>query len=153
VASLPTPKFAPSPDDRLRVLLYLANGATEVRDGTEDEVLGVEATRYEASVEVEKALEAIPEEKRPMAKRALEQELLGQRAHVTFWLDADGRLRRVGIRIPPGRKYTRTDPNGDSLTLESGPRSTTTTIDFSDFGVEVDATPPPADEVGDLGNP
>ena len=145
-------KYSLGPDDRLRAIPYLASGATEVSDGIED-VLDVEATRYEATVDVEKALEAVPEATRETTKKALEQELLGQRAHVTFWLDADGRLRRVGIRIPPGRKYSRTDPNGDSLALESGPTASTTTINFSDFGVEVGATPPPADEVGDLTKP
>ena len=150
---LPRLKYGTFPDDRLRALPYLASGATDVTGEIEEEVLGAAATRYEATVVVDKALDAVPEEKRELTKNALEQDLLGKRAHVTFWIDADGRLRRVGIRIPPGRKYSRTDPNGNSLTLESGPTTTTDTFDFGDFGVDVDARPPPADEVGDPTSP
>jgi hypothetical protein len=44
----------------------------------------------------------------------------------------------------------RTEPNGDSISLKSGPGVETSTIDFIAFGIDVDTTPPPADEVGDL---
>ena len=140
-------------DDRLRLVPYLAAGAVGIGAANEDTVDGRTTTRYQATVDVDRALTAVPESGRPLAERVLEEALLGQRARVDFWLDDQGRLRRIRVQIPPGRTYSRTDPDGDSISLKSGPGAATSTFDFIAFGVPVDATPPPADEVGDPLNP
>jgi hypothetical protein len=139
-------------DDRLRILPYLAAGAIDVRETQSDagEVDGAETTRYEATVDVARAIKTVPEADRELARKVLEEELLGQTARAFFWIDDDGRLRRIRVHIPPSRTYSRTDPNGDSVSYKSGREGLTSTLEFVEFGVEVDATPPPADQVGDL---
>jgi hypothetical protein len=142
-------EFGVNLDDRIRLLPYLAAGATPSAEPEEDEIDGLKTTHYQANVDVAEALNAVPEADRRLTKNALEQELLGRTARVEFWVDADGRLRRVRVYVPPGRTYSRTDPNGDSISLKSGPATSISTLDYSEFGVEVDATPPPRDEVYD----
>ena len=100
--------------------------------------------------DVRRATSGVPGENRKLAKTALEEELLGQTARVEFWIDDDGRLVRIRVHIPPDRTYSHTDPNGDSETLKSGPNGETSTVDYSDFGVDVDATPPPKDQIAEL---
>lgn len=140
-------------DDRLRLILYLAAGATDPSEGDAGEVDDVETTRYEARVDVATAVKAVPEADRALARKVLEEELLGQTGRAVFWLDDEGRLRRIRVHVPPGRTYSRTDPNGDSVSYKSGREGLTSTVEFMEFGVEVDATPPPPDQVGDLMSP
>jgi hypothetical protein len=140
-------------DDRLRLIAYLAAGATNVREGDADEIDGLETTRYGARVDVATAARAVPDADRELTRKVLEEELLGQTGRAVFWLDDEGRLRRIRIHVPPGRTYSRTDPNGDSVSYESGREGLTSTFEFMEFGIEVDATPPPPDEVGDLLSP
>jgi hypothetical protein len=138
-------------DDTVRLLPYLAAGATRSSTPDEAEVNGIETLHYEANVDVERALDAVPEKDRDLARTTLESELLGRTGRVEFWIDDKGRLRRIRVHIPPGRKYSHTYPNGDSTTLESGPTGGISTLDYSELGIEVDTTPPPADEVGEPG--
>ena len=147
------PKDGIGQDDRLRLIPYLAAGATDVREGDAGEVDGVETTRYEARVDVATAVKAVPEADRALARKALEEELLGQTGRAVFWLDDEGRLRRIRVHVPPDRTYSRTDPNGDSVSYESGREGLTSTLEFMEFGIEVDATPPPPDQVGDWLSP
>lgn len=137
-------------DDTVRLLAYLAAGATRSFTPDEAEVNGIETLHYEANVDVQRALDAVPDEVRNLAQTALESELLGRTGRVEFWIDDKGRLRRIRVHVPPGRRYSHTYPNGDSVKLTSGRMTLISTLDYSEFGVEVDTTPPPADEVGDL---
>jgi hypothetical protein len=140
-------------DDRLRFIPYLAAGATDVRGDDAMEVDGVETTRYETSVDVATAVKSVPDADRALASKVLEEALLGQTGRAVFWLDDEGRLRRIRVHVPPGRTYSRTDPNGDSVSYESGREGLTSTLEFTEFGIDVDATPPPPDQVGDWRSP
>lgn len=87
---------------------------------------GVDTTHYSGSVDVAKFSAAIG------------QPQTAQHAPRSFaadaWVDGQGYLRRLVFAFP--------------AMTDSPPL--TATIDFSDFGATVDATPPPADQVEDL---
>ena len=139
-------------DDRLRLLVYLAAGVIRSAAPNESEIAGVETLHYDTQVEVEQALNAVPEEIRLLAEDALKSSLLGGTGRAEFWVDHEGRLRRIQVTVPPGRVYSYSGPDGSKKRLESV-STIISTLDYSQFGVDVDVTPPPSDEVYDPGAP
>ena len=111
----------------------LAAGDDFERVGAED-VRGVETPRYRGTIDLEKVVEQAPAGTREAYRR-----LVGLSGTSTIpaeaWIDGEGRVRRMRYEQPlPGQK--------DALT--------TTTVELYDFGAEVDAEPPPAEEILDL---
>lgn len=147
---LPRPVGPSIWDDRIRLHVYLAAGVTRSAAPEESEIAGVATLHYDTDVDVEQALEAVPEETRLLARDALKSLLLGGKGRVEFWVDQQGRLRRIQLTVPPGRVYSYSGPDGSQKRLESV-STVISTLDYSNFGVEVDTTPPPADEVWDPG--
>jgi len=112
--------------DPARLFALLGTAGTFTAVGHET-VGGVDTTHYSGSVDVAKFAAAIG------APRGE-----SDHAPATFaadaWVDGQGYLRRLVFAFP----------------ALAGSPAATATVDFSDFGTAVDATPPPADQVVDL---
>ena len=102
--------------------------------GTE-EIDGIEATHYRASIDVEQAIAAAPEANRARAEAALQQftTMGATEMPVDVWL-TDGGLPLRQIVSWKGAVA------GQDMSMEIR-------VDFSDFGVDVVVEPPPADQV------
>ena len=122
------------PAQYLRWLWAVGEDVEEL--GTET-VRGVETTHYRATVELDRVVEAGEPEVRDatrvwidLLKRQLE---LGE-VPIDVWVDEDGLVRRIE------QEY------------EVGGTQTQIRMELDDFGIEVDAEAPPADQVIDLGD-
>jgi hypothetical protein len=94
---------------------------------------GVATTHYSAAIDPKKALDQIPDQKSADAlKQMLGSSGLGS-IPIDVWVDRVGRVRRESMKF---------DAAGTSMAM---------TISFTRFGVPVDTTPPPADQVLDAG--
>jgi hypothetical protein len=110
-------------------------GAGEVAEIGTEEVRGVTTTRFHAVVDLHDAIAAAPEDQREALEQLLEQAetlLDSSVVEVDVWIDAEGRPARM-----------------TQLTELAGGH-TTVTMELFDWGVPVDLTPPPADEVTDI---
>jgi hypothetical protein len=117
--------FGGDPTDLLR-FLRAASDVEEIGTGTER---GESVTRYKARLDVGRALGELRKEDRESVAEMLEAYWPdAEKAGIQLELavDGDGRLRRVEIPLP---EYE------------------TLMIEFYDYGVEVDAKAPPADEI------
>lgn len=115
-----------SPADLL-VFLGFAGDVHEVGSGEER---GEPVTRYSAVLDLERFLARIPPAERDDVSAALDDFWPGwemTRPAVQLALDAEGRLRRADLTLGDG--------SGDLA------------FEFFEYGVPVDATPPPAEEV------
>lgn len=104
--------------------------------GTE-KVGGVNTTHYKVSVDVSKL---------PGGERMSQQ--LGPTLPMQIWLDDEGRLRRQQIDMTvkaPASASAKPEGSASAQQLKMS-----TVMQFSDFGVEVNAEAPPADQVADM---
>ncbi|MEE1939594.1 hypothetical protein V1L54_09220 [Streptomyces sp. TRM 70361] len=117
----------------------LTDGDAE-RVGTE-EIGGVETTKYRVEVDVDELARG----DNPHAQQLREQ--LGDTLPMHLWLDDEDRIRRQQFDIDLGAANSTQDPQGSK-----NPQSTElrTTLEFSDFGTEVDVSPPPAEDTTDV---
>ncbi|MDQ5816180.1 MAG: hypothetical protein M3516_07805 [Actinomycetota bacterium] len=127
-----------SNNDPTAALQYL-EGATDLEEIGSEEVRGEETTHYEGVVDLQKAADNVEDEE--LAK-AFEQviEVGGQEEiPVEVWVGDDETIRRVqyAFETPAGQ--------GSTETLSSE-----LSMEFFDFGTEVDVTIPPDDETVDL---
>jgi hypothetical protein len=122
--------------DPAQFLAYLKQ-AGDVRKVGRARVNGTETTRYAGTIELAKAAKATGVD----AERALRQlkQLTGvDRVPVEVWIGDDGLVRRGRIAV---------DEHGSG-----GAGRLDLTVDFTRFGVRVDATAPPAGDVFDASN-
>jgi hypothetical protein len=118
------------PDElaHVRAVAYLADGvAKPKRLGTET-VEGTKTTRFRGTVDPARVAVRVP-----AVRRAIRDDYPAQPFPADFWVDADGRLRRVLVRY--------TTQKGTKITLDGG---------FTDFGTKVDLTVPPAGDIQDI---
>jgi hypothetical protein len=90
---------------------------------------GVEVTRYKAEVGVDRAAKELPTGERGLFRRLVRQYWTDDaKSGIPFELaiDGQGRLRRVSVTIREDEPLV---------------------VEFYDYGVEVDAKPPPTDQV------
>lgn len=102
-----------------------------------EKIDGVDTTHYKVSVDVSKL---------PGGDRMREQ--LGPTLPMQVWLDDEGRLRRQQIDMTvkaPASASAKPDDGASPKQLEMS-----TVMNLSDFGTEVDAEAPPADQVTDM---
>lgn len=111
-------------------------GGTVVESGT-DTVDGVAVTVYEGTIDPEAALAKASPDETEDVQTALDR--LGGSFGMPFtgWVDADGLVRCLELRVSA-------DMSGASMGM-------TITIELYDLGAPIAITPPPADEVSDLG--
>jgi hypothetical protein len=108
------------------------DGVTEVGKA---EVRGEDTTHYRMTVDLERAKADVREDLRDDYDKIIDQ--LGRSTFpAELWVDADDRVRRMRFRLDPG-------DNGDVPPV-------TITQELYDFGADVEATPPPADQVSDF---
>ena len=130
------------PSNFLRYLRAVSKGVNEVG---EDDVRGVATTHYRARVDLDKVVEQAPADERDQVRASIGT-LLEATGAKTFpgdvWIDGDGLVRRQSTKV------TMKTPAGASG--EEQEATMTMTMELFDFGVEVDAEPPPASQVTDL---
>jgi hypothetical protein len=118
--------------DPSQSLDLLRAASDDFREIGEEEVRAVPTTHYSGTIDLEKVAEQAP----PGAREAYQQLLEASsqtKVPVDVWIDEDGLTRRV--------RYEQTMADGSTMNL---------TQEYYDFGVEVDVSPPPADEVLDI---
>jgi hypothetical protein len=112
--------------------LQLLSGAEDFEEVGKEEVRGVETTHYRGTVDMSKVAENAPEDLQDDIRKIVEA--TGERTvPMDVWVDGDGLARRL--------KWTQQLPQGAAMTMDE---------ELYDFGVEVDAEPPPEDEVFDI---
>lgn len=125
-----------NPTDSLRQLEAVSEDLEEVG---EEDVGGVSTTHYEATVDLNRYPDLVPEEQRAGVEESVANliELTGaEQIPVEVWIDEEGLVRRFS------QSYSYEDPN-------AGEVSQSQTIEFDDFGVDVDVELPPEDDVFD----
>ncbi len=128
------------PSKTMQMLRGVSDNVVQV--GAE-EVRGTPTTHYKASIEVDKALEEVPQDSRESMQRIFEQ--AGAKTIPTeVWLDQEGLLRR--------QKITMDFSNAKGAAAAGGQAPTGMVIDLQlyDFGTDIDVEPPPADQVTDF---
>lgn len=131
--------------DPSQMLRYLRGASEGVEEVGEDEVRGTDTTHYRAEVDIDKAIEQslddVPAEAREGVRHSAKRlrELIGAKTiPVGIWIDGEGLTRRMKL------EYDMDVPG------QSGELHMEMTMEFFDFGVEVDAKPPPAEETVDI---
>jgi hypothetical protein len=112
--------------------LEVLRGAGDVREVGREEINGEPATHYAVVVDVTRALDQLPESQREELARTFGTVPDLGDLPMDVWLSDDGLPVRTEMVSP------------------AGPVRTTTRVDLSDFGVDVDIQPPPADQVVDV---
>jgi len=154
--SFTSPFALGSQTDPTKALAYLEKVSNDVREVGSDRIRGVETTHYTATVDLGRAIDA-NNNKLPAGLHDNLKELAGLFGNIPaeVWIDGEGRLRRVTLRLDLGDMFRGLDPNGstgaDHVVI-------TETLDLYDFGVPVNVVAPPAGQVshmpsfGDLGS-
>ena len=128
--------------DPAQTLQYLRAASSGVKENGSATVRGVETTRYVGRLDFRKALDAglerLPAAERERARQGM-QRMLGRPGSkgVPFevFVDDDGLLRRLTLDM--------------SMEAMGQPLSTKLSMDYFDFGVDVDVQAPPARDVTD----
>ena len=128
------------PTGWLHFLRGVSDDARQV--GTED-VRGTETTRYAATVDLDKAARQAPPEARDQVSKAA-QRLGTTTLPVETWIDDEGRLRRERFTVD----LSKVTPLGGAPPPAAG--MLTTTVELFDFGVDVEVSEPPPEQVTDL---
>jgi hypothetical protein len=130
--------------DPAQTLQYLRAASSGVKESGSATVRGVETTRYVGRLDFRKALDAgldrlkLPAAERQRARQGM-QRMLGQLGAkgmpFEVFVDDDGLLRRLTMDM--------------SMQVMGQPMSTKVSMDYFDFGVDVDVQAPPARDVTD----
>jgi hypothetical protein len=122
--------------DPTAILEYL-RATGEVEEVGTEEVDGVETTHYRATVDVDKAVAQAPEETRDQVQAQIDQlKAAGiSELPIDVWIGSDGLPRRLAYDIT-------VDVSGQEA-------HTVLEMNLTDYGVDVQIEPPPADQVTD----
>jgi hypothetical protein len=123
------------PDElaHVRAVVYLADGVAEARRIGEEQVDGDDATRFRGHVDPRRVVARAPAAQRSSIAQALRNDYPARRFPAEFWLDDDGRVRRVRVVYRTG--------GGTLISLDGR---------FMLFGSPVDVTVPAADKIADI---
>jgi hypothetical protein len=125
-----------SQSDPTQSLQYLRGASDDFEEVGSEPVRGVDTTHYRGTIDLRKAAEGLPEEARESVDRVIE--LTGERElPVDVWIDDDGLARRITYEQPLPA------PGAEDASMEL-------TMEFFDFGLDVDVEPPPAEDVIDI---
>jgi hypothetical protein len=120
-------------NDPTQFLQFLRGVSKDVKTVGKDDVRGEATTHYKATVDLQKAAQSLG----PEAGRSIDNliEQLGtSKVPAEYWIDGEGRLRRMAMTL---------DSDG-----KDGPMPPTDmTYELYDFGAPVDVTIPPANQV------
>jgi hypothetical protein len=136
-AGLDPDQLVPADAGPVALLQQLRGAAEEVEElGTAD-VRGMRTQHLRVTVDSSRAIEQAPPELRDQLRTYAEQTGLPDRYPMEVWIGDDALPRRI-------RTVLEID---DEV---AGPVTQETTLELYDFGVGVDVTPPPSDQVVDL---
>jgi hypothetical protein len=126
---------ASHPDElaHIRALVYLPDGIAHVRRVNSIVVAGRRVTQFSGTVDPARVASRAPAARRAALARALANDYPAHPFPVRYWLDVSGRVRRVLVVY--------TTSGGTRISLDGR---------FSEFGIPVDTSPPPADAVQDI---
>ena len=113
--------------DPAHTLELLLDVSHEVEQAGEEDVRGVATEHYRLTIDLERVVEEAPARLRSRLRRELDAASEKTR-RLELWIDGEGLVRRLSV------------PDSDEKV----------TIDFFDFGVDVDVEAPPADEVATM---
>jgi hypothetical protein len=116
----------------------LRGAADDVEKVGSEQVRGVATTHYTATVNLDDALEELPEDQGKGLRQMLERANVPDSYPVDVWIGDEGLARRVKFTIemsPPGTQQQ---------------MSQTQTLEFFDYGTEIDVSPPPEDNTVNL---
>lgn len=125
-------------NDPTQSLAYLQGIADDVRETGKETLRGAETTRYEGTVDFAKAGELQSDPRVRQAIANIAEQLGGQTAPVTVWIDTDGLVRKLVQSFDLSKA-----DGGDSL------GTMTSTIELYDFGAPVEVSAPPKRQVTD----
>ena len=126
--------------DPTQTLQYLRGASDDVREVGEEEVRGEPTTHYKATVDLKAAAEQLEGDARAAYEQAIAR--IGTTTlPLDVWIDDDGRARRMEFVQDMSALLAGSGASGEMRFR----------MELFDFGVEVDAEPPPADQVTDLG--
>jgi hypothetical protein len=123
----------------LRFMLYLPTAATDAHGAGTDRVGGVDVRRVTARVDPSK-LRDLPSWLAPARRFLVGNDYDGRPFDAEFWIDGQGRLRRIEARLTTV-PFPDTSAN---VTLE---------LELDDFGTALDVTPPPRSKIATSGPP
>ena len=125
--------------DPSQVLAYLSGVSTGVRTLGREEIDGVATTGYALRVDLRKAARHAPRSVRGRVAESL-RTLIAQigSPHIPteVWIDDDGLVRRQHMTM--------------EMDIDGTPIAMDMTMDVTEYGVEVDVTPPPAADTVDI---
>lgn len=126
--------------DPSQILGYL-RGSGSVEEVGPETIDGVETTHYKAVIDLDKVASQAPPELQAQVQEQIDQ--LKKQTGVgelpmEVWVDGDGLPRRILYTFEA------------SLTGGEDKTSTILTMNFTDYGVDVQVEPPPADQVTDI---
>lgn len=126
-----------SQSDPTQALQYLEGASDDIAEVGDEEVRGVATTHYRGTVELRRAASQYEGAQREALESAID--LLGTDSlPIDVWIDDDGRARKIRYSV-------------DMSQASSGAVGrTSVTLEMFEFGVDVVAEPPPADQVFDL---
>jgi hypothetical protein len=123
------------PDElaHVTVMVHLLDGVQNARKFDSMSVAGQNVTEFRGDVQPARVVAHAPAAQRASVAQALRNDYPARPFLASFWLDDAGRVRRVLVNY-----HT---PGGTSISLDGR---------FSEFGVKVDTTPPPARSTKDI---
>jgi len=124
--------------DPSQTLVYLKAAGTVEQKGTE-QIGSVNTTKYHATIKLDRVAKLAPADKRKAVKDsvdALKTQYGISELPLDVWRDDQGLPRRMAYEI--------------SVKVQGQTVKTSLSMDLSDYGLKVNAQPPPANQVTDL---
>jgi hypothetical protein len=128
--------------DPSKQLEYLRGASDDFEEIGPEPVRGVDTTHYRAVISLRKTVDVAPADQRDALRRMTDQliEETGlDSLPMEVWIDDEGLPRRM--RMEQDFASVPGAPSGASMSI---------TMEFFDFGVDVDVEPPPDDQVTDM---
>ncbi len=131
----------------LDALTYLRAVSGDVALVGPDTTRGEPTTHYRGSIEPSRITGQLPEALRPPAPAA--GGAAAAKPPADLWIDAQGRLRKLVISVDPNTLAS-SGRSASTRPSTAAAEASTITLELWDFGVPVEVTAPPAEEVADV---
>ncbi|MGH2737079.1 MAG: hypothetical protein ACRDKZ_15985 [Actinomycetota bacterium] len=114
--------------------LQMLKGATDVEEVGTEELRGVETTHYRYTLDLDRVIQEVPEDLKKSIQAVIDLgtgDIPGE-----IWVDEDGLTRKMSYEMSQSMQ-------GQEMTQQM-------TLEYYDFGVDVEVEPPPASDVVDV---
>lgn len=143
---VPTSSAQSGQSDARATLQMLRGVSDDVTEVAKEDVRGETTAHYRGTVNLDKAIEQSPPELRPQVEQSVRQ--LGTRQMpVDVWVDRQGRMRRLSYDMDLSNALTSQSGAPKGQAMPPGLGRMQITIELFDFGVPVNVTPPPENQV------